>query len=167
MTFYFIAAIIVLLLVWLFFWPSGRRRTKAVPIRQLRPHLEFLLRIAKEGSFLIFQDQKSSRFVQFRKASDGKEGDFLALDFPDAPWSRCYFEGVARALKQYGVRYAFAPTESLEIPRFLQVERIATVDEAQEIAELIFRELGLEEDAKVDVVLQVTGCQPLAGSGRH
>lgn len=158
---YLVIALVVLLVLWLFFWPAGRARFRDVPIRDLRRHLEFLLGIAKPGSFLIFKDRNSLRSVQFRKDVDERGAGFLALDFPDAPWSRCYFEGVARVLKTHSVHFDLVPTEFPECRRFLVVENIESAEEAQKIAELIFRELGFEGNDKVDVTLKVTGYEPV------
>ncbi|KDA52861.1 hypothetical protein EG19_09390 [Thermoanaerobaculum aquaticum] len=159
-----IAALVILTLLLLFFWPAGRARFRNVLIRDLRRHLEFLLKVTRDGSFLILEDGKSSRFLQFRKATDNKGGGFLVLDFPDAPWSRCYFEGIARALTDHGVNFTMVETESLECPRFLEVQNIVSAEEAHEIAKILFRELGFAEDAKVNVLLHASGVERVGRS---
>lgn len=160
---YFLVVLAVVALLILLFWPAGRARFRQVPVGKLQPHLDFLLRFARTGSFTVFQDPHSSRFVQFRKESDGSGGGFLVLDFPDAPWSRCHFEHVARALQQRGIPFAMVATEALEVPRFLEVKGIRTVEEAQAIAQLVFQQLGLDENATVEVCLEVTGVERVKG----
>lgn len=157
MTPYWVFALIALLILIYLLLPGGRRRSRNIPFQKLRQYFDFLLRYAMDGSFVIIGSRGFSRFVQFRKETGADGHGILTLDFPDAPWSRPYFEPVATVLRQKGISFTAVPTDSLECRQFLVVTNIRNELEAESLAKLILRELGFEENDTFDVLLQLTG----------
>ena len=75
----------------------------------------------KQDSVLMIEHQGSDRFIQFIK-SGTPAGPSLGFAFPDAPWSRAYFEPLLKALSREGLSVGVSETGDDQLPRFIEVE---------------------------------------------
>jgi hypothetical protein len=76
----------------------------------------------KDGGVLVIQHEGSPRFVQFVLSCSNPREACLGFGFPDAPWSRPYFEPVRNALTDLGYMIHESPTGDLSVSRFLELE---------------------------------------------
>ena len=110
--------------------------------------LKTLLETLKDESVLMIEHQGSDRFIQFVKTSSAA-GRCLGFGFPDAPWSRAYFEPVCTVLEEHGFEPSKSKAGDENIPRFVEVEFIGAdaqqIAKAVEVAQLACQAVGLGE----------------------
>jgi len=111
--------------------------------------LKGLAETMKKESVLVIQHQCSDRFIQFVK-SESPSGPSLGMAFPDAPWSREYFESLREALSEDGFFVAVTETGDHRVPRFLEVEfqgpLAGQIGHALRAAALACHAMHLDED---------------------
>lgn len=120
-----------------------------------RNRFEWLLRglaeTAKDRSVLMIEHQGSDRFIQFVKRR-GAGGTCLGFGFPDAPWSRAYFEPLCKALSEHGFEFARSETGDENVPCFVEVEFTGSTAEqvggAVRVAEIACQVMELGEDER-------------------
>src|SRR5262245_34545701 len=100
-----------------------------------------------DGSLLIICHEGSDRFVQFAKYIISAQKRNLRFGFPDAPWSRNYFEPVKEALLAEGFLCSEEHMAESDVRRFLVVDNIRTSSDASQIAAIAFSAMGLDADA--------------------
>jgi len=112
--------------------------------------LRTLAETLRDESILLIEHQGSDRFIQFVK-SRSAAGTCLGFAFPDAPWSRTYFEPLCSALSEHGFEAARSETGDENVPCFVEVEFTGStpeqVGEAVRVAEIACQvmELGANE----------------------
>jgi len=98
-----------------------------------------------DGGLLFFQHEGSDRFLQFVKyIQDGKES--LNFGFPDAPWSRMYFDRVKECLQSGNISFEITKTEREDTRSFLDVYDISSIEEASKISILVIQAMGLSSE---------------------
>ena len=134
--FMLLAAVGVLLL-----WQYGQRprRYRNVQVGELARFIQTLLKRGYQGGLLILETKTSRsdrRFLQFSKyiREDGRAG--LEFGFPNAPWSRAYYDALRRELDAKGVAFTLQDTGRHDTTQFLVVDLERDVTKAQRVAEL-------------------------------
>jgi len=92
--------------------------TRRTTLKELGFYLEGLLELCERESVIFFKTGLYT--LQFVNVS---ECNIHGLDFsfPDAGWSRDYFDLIRRSFSSEGIEYVVRPLEDGEIPRFLDV----------------------------------------------
>lgn len=103
----------------------------------------------RQESVLMIEHQGSDRFIQFIK-SGSPSGECLGFAFPDAPWSRNYFDPLVAALSKEGFAVAVSETGDDQVPRFIEVElhgsQADQIDLALRVAETARQVMSLGKD---------------------
>ena len=78
-------------------------------------------RMSGAGSVLRVEHEGSGRFIQFVQRSDTLGIDDILFGFPDAPWSRPFFDDMRRRLGANGIEFVIRETGRADTRRFLEV----------------------------------------------
>jgi hypothetical protein len=156
-----IVAVLFFLLSW---WGAKPIYYRHVAPEGFSEFTESLLAQGGHGTLLFFRHEGSPWFVQFAKCLAPKR--MIHFAFPDAPWSRDFYEPVQSALAAAGYRCGSRDTgNDRQTRRFLCIDDIWTAEQAAEIARVAFSGMGLSKDAKYTVHLE--GTPSLAEWKRH
>jgi hypothetical protein len=106
------------------------------------------------GTVIVLRDDATHHFVQFVLNKD-HEAPELDLGFPDAPWSRDFFENVRVAVEEAGFSTRIQGTDSKAVGRFLE----ATVRGGDEpltakairLTTTVLRAMGHDETTRLTV----------------
>lgn len=116
-----------------------RHRIKSLD--ELGRFLEGLIVQGTEGTILMVEDKKTKKFVQFVKLGKRNKAK-LHFGFPDAPWSRNYFQRVEDSFKKRNIQYTINPTSEDVVTKFLDID-IVEIDKGVEIAKLAFNAMDI------------------------
>lgn len=138
---------IVVFIVW---WARRPLYHRGVKPRDFQKFLGVLVTDSVDGSLLFIQHEGSEKFVQFAKYGDNQQQSVLRFGFPDAPWSRQYFEPMVEMFKKMGIPFDIVTTGEELVRRFLEInlkdENIESkTSKATQIAMLAFEVMGLTE----------------------
>lgn len=139
-------ALLLLGVAWL--WIVGRRPAYYLhrSLGAFEPALRQLAEVMKIGAVYVIEQEGSPHFLQFVRREEG-----VRFGFPDAPWSRPFFEPVARSLAEAGVPTEVVPTADAVTARFLHADLHGTAAEigaaAIRVARLAAAAMGLGEEA--------------------
>lgn len=111
---------------------------KNVTLAQIRVHLEALLKRGYDGGFIIIEDMKSDKFVQFGKYIKEKGNIGLELGFPKAPWAEMYYDKFKGFLRSENIRYVTQSVNSKPVTEFIDVDCHTDIDLALKLVEGIF-----------------------------
>jgi hypothetical protein len=117
---YLIALIVILLLVFVW-WIQRPLYHRRVRPEEFERFLGEFLNQGAEGSLLFIQHENSPRFVQFAKYCSNQGQTILHFGFPDAPWSRQYFDPLAKTFQTLGIEFNITTGEGL-IHKFLEID---------------------------------------------
>ena len=104
---------------------------------------------------MFIHHDDSERFLQFAKCRSNQGQMFLHFGFPDAPWSRQYFESIVKMVQTSGITYNITPVEGL-VRRFLEID-FSTEDPTKAItaaaciARAAFEAMGLNKSARFKI----------------
>lgn len=139
-------AVVGLLGWWWFFRSAKPYRHRHLTMGRFRWLLDALADTMEDGSVLVIEHEGSDRFIQFVKY-ERSAGTVLGFAFPDAPWSRPYFEPLRTALAERGVDYSVSETSDEATSRFLEVECSRDpIASALELAQIAVSVMGLRDD---------------------
>jgi len=133
------------------FWWLGRRSVlyKDVPLAKLDEFFDTLMDCFP-GSVLFIRPMNHPGFIQFLRLNES-EGSSLHFGFPDAPWSRDYFEPLQHAVQRKGIRYKIVTTGEEDIRKFLVIEFSDDWDLALEIVRICMSVLGVSDSERFQV----------------
>src|SRR5262245_45020356 len=103
--------------------------------------MEMLLKRGFDGAFVIFDEAKSERFVQFRKYIRGNGVIGLECHFPKAPWSSPYYRAVIDVLDRERLPFDEVQGSGKPVSEFLRIDFEADVASATRLVEHIFTEI--------------------------
>jgi hypothetical protein len=139
------------------FWYFG---SKPVKHRNLTPErittlVEMLLERGADGGALFIKERGGARFVQFAKyvGHAGRVG--IQTDFPLAPWSEPFYEGVCRCITKLGLTSREMNTGREDTKRFLTVDFGRNVKQATAFITCVVEEvfaLSLVRDCQAHLV---------------
>jgi hypothetical protein len=136
------------------YWGSKPVYHRDRTMAELGPLMDAVLQ-AGVGSVMIVQHESSERFVQFAQRSEVLGVNHLVFGFPDAPWSRRYFEPVAEHLDRNGIQYRIVETGEEPTRRFIKVDIEGSSDTARDratdVARVAANAMGLPAEAKFTV----------------
>jgi hypothetical protein len=109
-----VTIVIILLVIGLafLFWP---RRYASIKVSQteLKQYFDVLLRRGYHQGFMIVQEPRSQRMVQFSKYIREKDNIGIESAFPLAPWSEPYYTAVTEEVSRANLDYhTYKPDES-------------------------------------------------------
>ena len=134
--------VVIIVLIWGFIkWMSRPLRHRVKNLDELERFLQGLIIQGAEGSILIVKDKKTKMFVQFVKLGK-KNRAMLHFGFPDAPWSRRYFQEVEDAFKIRNIQYSINQTGEDVVTKFLDID-IVKIDKAVKIAKIAFNAMHI------------------------
>jgi hypothetical protein len=133
-------AVLIGLIIWLLL-----RRAKPTKYRialsdvDVRKFLRVLLYRGYNGGFLIIEAREGEPFIQFSKyIANDRVG--IQFDFPQAPWSKDYFDPLKQALDRRFSKYKVSdvPGSDLSNPvtKFLEIDLGQDLEAAAELARL-------------------------------
>jgi hypothetical protein len=96
-----------------------------------------------DGAVLVIEHEGTERFVQFAKYVEEPEDPVILLGFPDAPWSRAFYEPVRERLTAAGFDVSESFGTGDAVPRFLDVGGLPDPARAAEAAVLAFDVMGI------------------------
>jgi hypothetical protein len=104
---------------------------------------------------MFIEHEGSDRFVQFAKYQLDNSRTILHFGFPDAPWSRQYFDAIVKVLEKLDVGHKITTGEA-QIHRFVEVDLALddienTVSIGARIAKAAFEVMGLSENARFKI----------------
>jgi hypothetical protein len=117
------------------------RQFENLDLRGVRFYLNMLLERGRDGAFAIFEDQRTTRFVQFRWVARGLEKPTIVCDFPDAPWSKPYYAALHVLLNEKGTPFEEVTGSARPTFLFTRVCFGQDVDQAAEFVEAVFTKL--------------------------
>ena len=112
---------VVLLAWWWFFRSRMPYRHRHLTMDGFEWLLDGLMDTMRDGSVLVIEHEGSDRFIQFVKY-ERPSGVVVSFAFPDAPWSREYFDSLRMALADRSIDYSVSETGDEMTRRFLEVE---------------------------------------------
>ncbi len=136
-----IVALIIVVIIIGFKLMNRPLRHRVKNLDEFERFLEGLIVQGSEGSILIVEDKKTKKFVQFVKLGKSKKAK-LHFGFPDAPWSKRYFQRVEDAFKKRNIQYTINPTGEDVVTRFLDVD-IFEINKGVEIAKIAFHAMDI------------------------
>jgi hypothetical protein len=104
---------------------------------------------------MFIEHEGSDRFVQFAKYQLDNSRTILHFGFPDAPWSRQYFDTIVKMLQTLNISHKIT-TGGAQIHRFAEVDLVLddldnTVTIGARIAQAAFEVMGLTENARFKI----------------
>jgi len=115
---------------------------KAITFEDFPRFLASLMVQFSDGGLLFFEHEGSERSMQFVKyIKDGKES--LHFSFPEAPWSRDFFEGVKQRLLDEKIVFSIVKTDREPTKAFLDVADIPSIEQAVAISKLAMSAMNL------------------------
>jgi hypothetical protein len=154
------------ILVYLFlFRPAPPWVLKKVKLSQLEPTFRFVIERMAKGTVVIIEEPRTRNFVQFYKDASDSGDPALVFSFPDAPWSRSYFETLLKDVASRGVAHRIVGTPTLETPRFLELPGITSAAHALEVARWGLENIGVDVDSELRVIVKEPLINPLFGGG--
>jgi hypothetical protein len=103
----------------------------------------------EEGSFLLLRIRSDERFIQFKRYGSTRGDWGLRSDFPNAPWSRMYFDQVHDLAEKGGYEYARTRTTEGDVAEFLTLNFGQDIQAAVEFATTVSSQIyavSLERD---------------------
>jgi hypothetical protein len=100
-----------------------------------------------DGAVLVVEHEGTKRFVQFAKYVEEPADRAVTLGFPDAPWSRAFYEPVREQLTAAGFEVSESFGTGTVVPRFLDVAGLEAPERAAEAAVLAFAAMGIGHEA--------------------
>lgn len=95
---------------------------------------------------LVLEHEGADRFLQFTSLEASSGDPLLGFAFPDAPWSRRYFEPLRAALSEHGIDFAVSETGDEHTPRFIELEcKGHAIGRALDVARIACGVMGLGE----------------------
>ncbi len=148
--------ILIIILMVTFIW-LGRRPVyhRNIKSEEFEKYLRALLSECADGSLMFIDHEGSERFLQFAKYRSNQGQTILHFGFPDAPWSRQYFESIVKLFQTSGITYNITPGEGL-VQRFLQTDLTTedpkkAITTAAFIARATFGAMGLSESSRFKI----------------
>ena len=121
---------------------SRTKYYKAVTFEDFPRFLASLMVQFSDGGLLFFNHEGSERFLQFTKyIHDGKES--LHFGFPDAPWSRDFFESIKKKFLDEKIHFSVVATHSEPTKAFIDVADIPSIEQATTISRLAMSAMNL------------------------
>jgi hypothetical protein len=102
-----------------------------------------LLHQGGHGGVLLIQHEDSSKFVQLMKRGRGSMDNYIHFGFPDAEWSRTYFDPLQSRLSDSGFQPSVVQAHEKGVRRFLVVNALNPEDAAQ-VASIAAAIMGIE-----------------------
>ncbi|MFQ5846382.1 MAG: hypothetical protein ACE5IQ_01770 [Candidatus Methylomirabilales bacterium] len=147
MTYLLFAALIALGIVVLLMIMANRPHYhKNVTLPQIRVHLHALLKRGYDGGFIIIEDMKSEKFVQYAKYIKDKGNIGLELSFPRASWSETYYEKLKDFLRSQNIPFRVQPVDSETVTEFIDIDCHSNIELALHLVEGIFCNIFHIED---------------------
>ena len=160
--------IIIGILIFLFFiwWANRPLYHRNVKSNEFERYLKGFLDQMRPGSLMFIHHESSDRFVQYAKYESEDLKSILNCGFPDAPWSRPYFDNVAAMLQENHINYHIVKTEGI-VNQFIVVDIVSdntdyAAKSAAGLANKIFKVMGLDEDAHYRINSEGTLCADAA-----
>jgi hypothetical protein len=140
----------IVLLVFLIWWGQRPFYQRKVMPREFEKFLRVFLTDCVDDSFLFVRHENSKRFVQFAKRGQNEGQVFLHFGFPDAPWSREYFDPMAQMFQTMGIDFNIVTTGDDMVRRFLEITLVnedldVEISRGAHIARVAFEVMGLSE----------------------
>jgi hypothetical protein len=143
------------ILVYLFLLrPAPPWVLKKVKLSQLEPTFLYVIERMAKGTVVIIEEPRTRNFVQFYKDTSDTGDPALVFSFPDAPWSRFYFETLLRDVTSRGVAHRIVDTPTLETPRFLELPGITSAAHALEVARWGLENIGVDVNSELRVIIK-------------
>ena len=156
--------IILGLLIFLFFifiwWGNKPIYYKNVQTNEFEKYVKAFLNQSKTGSLIFIQHESSDRFVQFAKYESKDLRPILNFGFPDAPWSRTYFDNVLVMLQENHIDYETMKAERM-VNQFIYVNIASdnadyAAKTATNLAIKVFKAMDLDEEAHYRISFKAT-----------
>ncbi len=155
---WYVIALTLVLLVILLYWIRPSLHYRRVKPEEFAGFLRDFLKQGADDSLMFIQHEASPRFVQFAKYCSDQGQIILHLGFPDAPWSREYFDSLAKRLQALGIDFKITTGEGL-IHRFLEIDLGKEdlenkISNGAHIARVVFEAMGLSESDNFKVYFE-------------
>lgn len=140
--------IIFLILLFSYLWKLGKKpyKSRRKCSDDLGEFFKLFLSNGRNGAHLFIDIPSIDGFIQFVKLDSQK----LQSHFPDAPWSRPYFEKAVKCTKELGLSYVVESTGLTDTTRFLIINFDDDLDVAQLFVKSIFNNaFSLSEDDSI------------------
>jgi hypothetical protein len=111
---------------------------KNVTLPEIGIHLRALLKRGYDGGFIIIEDMKSEKFIQFAKYVRENGNIGLESSFPRAPWSEKYYEKLKDFLRSQNIPFLAQPVTSDPVTEFIDIDCHSDIDLAVRLVEGIF-----------------------------
>ncbi|MCJ8269495.1 MAG: hypothetical protein MJK04_08840 [Psychrosphaera sp.] len=110
-------------------------------MQELSLPLECLLNRGLDGGTLILSVKKSTEFLQFTKyiLREGHYG--IQMDFPNAPWSTCYFKTLHDYLAENRIDFEFIKATTSQELDFISIDFKRDVDVACQVCSYISKNI--------------------------
>lgn len=111
------------------------------------PFIATLRSESPDGAVLVIEHEATKRFVQFAKYVEEPDDLAITLGFPDAPWSRAFYEPVRQRLVAAGFEVSESFGTGTIVPRFLDVTGLSEPDHAAGAAVAVFAAMRIGVEA--------------------
>lgn len=132
----------------LLYYGTRPYRHKVIARGDFTKFLRTLLHRGYDGGYLVVETRKGERFVQFRKYIKSRSNVGLRFDFPRAPWSETYYEGLKELLDRHGYEFEIESAgarvidgEKNQVSEFVVVDLKKDFESASKLTSLILLEL--------------------------
>jgi hypothetical protein len=112
-----------------------------ITLEEIPVYVSALWKRGYDRGFLVIEDMKSDKFVQFAKYIKEKGHIGIRLDFPRAPWSEPYYEKLRYFLRDHDIPFSTQSVETQPVTEFLHVDCGSDLQRACRIVEGIFRDV--------------------------
>jgi len=152
---WYLIALFVVLLIIVIWWMRRPLYHRNIKSEEFKKYLGGFLSQCSEGSLMFIEHEDSDRFVQFAKYQLDNSRTILHFGFPDAPWSRQYFDTIVNMLQTLDISHKITTGEA-QIQRFVEVDLVLddlenTVSIGARIAQATFEVMGLTENARFKI----------------
>lgn len=140
-------------------WRIGLRpyRHRGVYPDRIELFLQTLLKRGFDGGVLVFEvmeRSKTRRFIQFAKRITAPGVIGIEFGFPNAPWSRQYFEPMCNSLASAGFSVRVTQTGRDDTSAFLTVNLGSDLSAAVRLVDVALKQvLRVTESARIDALL--------------
>lgn len=121
----------VVVVVGFLWWMSRSPRYRSIKLNDLPRFFSSFADTAAVGSLMFIHHEGSDKFIQFAKSREGDGRVNLKFSFPDAPWSRSYFDKVVLGLSQTGMSYHIE--ETTDEPKVRRFVTVNFIQDAQQV----------------------------------
>lgn len=150
-----IICIVVLLLYWLSNRPNYYKNRDSSDFKKF---IEGLIRQGIHGTLLFIKHKNSNKFVQFAKYITEDNEILISFGFPDAKWSRKYFNLIRRAFENEGIKYKITKVgdDKEFVRQYIDIDNYVkdikkTAEELSFVAEIVFREMDIDKNDKYTI----------------